>query len=98
MQLITKEQFAVMGTTAEVQVIDGDPSIVQRAQHRLTALEARWSRFRPGSDITELNREAGRCIPVAWETLLLLRRAVSGAQATDGRFDPTVGASLLAHG
>jgi thiamine biosynthesis lipoprotein len=37
-------------------------------------------------------------VPVAPETLLLLQRSVEAARATDGRFDPTVGASLVAHG
>lgn len=92
------ERFSVMGTYAEVQVIEGDPSIISQARIRLNALEARWSRFRSGSDITALNKCAGFSVPVAPETLLLLDRAVAGARATDGRYDPTVGGALLAHG
>lgn len=98
MELIAKERFATMGTTAEVQIVGGDPHLLHQAQQRLAALEARWSRFRPGSDISELNREAGRSVPVSWETQLLLRRAIAAAQATQGRFDPTIGAALIAHG
>ena len=98
MLTVTKHRFATMGTSAEVQVVDGDPTIVDQAEHRLAALEARWSRFRPGSEISELNRRAGASVPVAWETILLLERAMAAASATEGRFDPTVGASLIAHG
>lgn len=92
------ERFSVMGTHAEVQVIDGSPRLISAARSRLDALEARWSRFRSGSDITALNRCAGASVPVAPETLLLLERAMAGARATDGRYDPTVGGALLAHG
>jgi thiamine biosynthesis lipoprotein len=92
------ERFAAMGTRAEVHVVDGPARTIELVRTRLAWLEARWSRFRPGSDVSELNREAGRWVPVAPETLLLLDRAVAAAAATDGRYDPTVGAALAAHG
>jgi thiamine biosynthesis lipoprotein len=91
-------RFQVMGTEAQITVIDGDPGLLHLARLRLEALEARWSRFRSGSDTTALNLGAGSWVPVSPETLLLLDRAVAGARATDGRFDPTVGAALIAHG
>jgi thiamine biosynthesis lipoprotein len=91
-------RFSAMGTQVHVQVIGGCPGIADQARHRIDALEARWSRFRSGSDISELNRSAGRWVPVAWETIVLLQRALAAASATDGRFDPTVGAALIAHG
>ena len=87
-----------MGTHVHVQVVGGDPNVSDQARQRLAALEARWSRFRSGSEVSELNRCAGRSVPVAWETLLLLQRSVDAAFATAGRFDPTVGAALIAHG
>lgn len=94
----TVERFAVMGTRAEVQVVDGDPALAVRARRRLEDLEARWSRFRPSSDIATLNRRAGEAVAVAPETLLLLERALAGARATGGRFDPTIAGALVAHG
>ena len=93
-----QDEFSVMGTHAEVQVVDGDPAVLRQVRARLASLEARWSRFLPGSDISVLNRSAGSWVPVADETLLLFDRAVVGARATDGRYDPTVGAALVAHG
>lgn len=91
-------RFTTMGTRAEVTVVDGDPALLRLARARLEALEARWSRFRTGSDTTALNRAAGTWVPIAPETVLLLERAVAGARATEGRFDPTVGAAMVAHG
>lgn len=95
---VLTERFAVMGTHAEVQVVGGAPTVARQARARLDALEMRWSRFRTGSDVTALNRCAGSSVPVAHETLLLLERAVAGARATDGRYDPTVGGALISHG
>lgn len=92
------ERFGAMGTQVEVQVIGGNHSVIHQAQARVSALETRWSRFRTGSDVSALNRNAGSSVPVAPETILLLERAVAGARATGGRFDPTVGAALLSHG
>lgn len=91
-------RFTVMGTDAEVHVVDGDPALLQRARARLEELEARWSRFRADSDLSALSRNGGRWVPVAPETIVLLEHAVVAARATDGRFDPTVGSTLIAHG
>jgi thiamine biosynthesis lipoprotein len=87
-----------MGTEAEVHVVDGDPALLLEARAQLDRLEARWSRFRPESDISAISRAAGAWVPVAPETIVLLQHAVVAARATDGRFDPTVGSTLIAHG
>ncbi|MCB0961603.1 MAG: FAD:protein FMN transferase, partial [Acidimicrobiales bacterium] len=92
------ERFAAMGTRAEVQVVDGPPWLAARARARIEALEARWSRFRSGSEVAALNRCAGTPVPVTAETLLLVERALAAASATEGRYDPTVGAAVIAHG
>lgn len=95
---VIDDRFAAMGTAAHVRTVGGSTSVVAQARKRLASLEARWSRFRTGSDVSELNREAGRWVPVSDETVLLLQRSLQAARATEGRFDPTVGAALLAHG
>ena len=98
MALVEDHQFEAMGTRVHVRTVGGTSAVAHQARERLAYLEARWSRFRPGSDVSELNREAGRSVPVARETVLLLQRATAAAAATAGRFDPTVGGALLAHG
>jgi thiamine biosynthesis lipoprotein len=90
--------FAVMGSAAEVTVVDGPRSLAERARRRLTELERRWSRFVPTSEVTRMNRAAGRPVAVSPETRLLVRRALEGHAVSDGVFDPTVLGAVLRNG
>src|SRR5206468_2520497 len=65
-------------------------SLVEEAREIIEDLEARWSRFRPQSEISKLNDGAGRPVRVSAETLDLVRLAMEGTRITQGRFDPTV--------
>jgi thiamine biosynthesis lipoprotein len=87
-----------MGTQVELLAVDAPSGALAAARDRLADLEARWSRFRPDSEISTLNRAAGRPVTVSPETLTLLALAVLGWQATAGRFDPTVLDTLEAAG
>lgn len=91
-----------MGTTAHVVVVDPSEAAAARAaadaRVRLEALEAKWSRFQPGSEISRLNRVSGAPTIVSPETLDLLDHAVEGWARTGGRFDPTVLDALVALG
>jgi thiamine biosynthesis lipoprotein len=91
--------FHVMGTEGNI-VVHGNARerAVAHVLDRLSELERRWSRFRPDSDISRINAAHGRPVRVAAETATLLRRAIEGWRASDGLFDPTVGAAMLAHG
>jgi FAD:protein FMN transferase len=85
-----------MGTTAHVVVVGGDePSLLTYARGRLLDLDRRWSRFRPDSELSRLNRRAGRPVVVSGETFRLVERSVAAWSATGGRFDPTVLAALV---
>ena len=79
-----------MGTTAHVIVTDGAPGLADRAVARLEELEARWSRFRPDSEISRLNERPGVPVVVSPETYQLIERALDGWRLTAGRFDPTL--------
>lgn len=84
--------FRAMGTTAHV-VVNGSERLLERAATRIEDLEARWSRFRPDSEISRLNRHgSGR---VSQDTADLISRSISGWRHTGGRFDPTVYRSLV---
>jgi thiamine biosynthesis lipoprotein len=87
-----------MGTQVELLAVGGSPGALAAARSRLAELEARWSRFRPDSEISTLNRAAGRPVAVSPETLTLLALAVLGWETTGGRFDPTVLDALEAAG
>ena len=80
----------VMGTTAHVMVVDGPEVLVDRAVERLEDLEARWSRFRPDSELSRLNEHSGVPVVVSPTTFELVERAVEGRRLTGGRFDPTL--------
>ncbi|MGA0894887.1 MAG: hypothetical protein ACO3S5_09705, partial [Ilumatobacteraceae bacterium] len=48
-------EFRVMGSAAEIEVIDGSDELLAVAERRLRFLEQRWSRFIDSSDISRLN-------------------------------------------
>ncbi|MGY1735035.1 FAD:protein FMN transferase [Geodermatophilus sp. SYSU D00684] len=91
--------FPVMGSTAHVVVVADDPApLLAHARRRLDELEARWSRFRPDSEVSALNAAAGRPVPVSADTAVLVGRSLDGWRRTGGLFDPTVHAALLGLG
>jgi FAD:protein FMN transferase len=87
-----------MGTEAELLAVDPPGEALAHAGARLAALEARWSRFRPDSEVSALNRAGGRPVVVSPETFTLVALAVLGWRVTGGRFDPTVLDALEAAG
>jgi FAD:protein FMN transferase len=62
------------------------------------AVDARFSRFAEESELSKVNRGAGRWQPVSPMFADLLRLALSGSAATDGLFDPTILPELVAAG
>ncbi len=84
-----------MGTWAQVVVAGGPPGAAEWARARVAQLEARWSRFRPDSEVSRLNRAGGRPVVVSADTVTLVALALSGQRATGGRFDPTLLGPLL---
>lgn len=91
-------RFRAMGTEVQVTVVGGDERSLAAARDRIVDLEARWSRFRDSSEISTLNRNRGHPVIVSPETFDLVARAIYAWEATQGRFDPTVGQVLAAHG
>jgi thiamine biosynthesis lipoprotein len=88
-----------MGTDVHVIVADGDARhLVDIARRRIEALERRWSRFLPESELSRLNAAGGRPRVVSADTFELVRRGVAGWRATKGRFDPTVLQAVVASG
>jgi FAD:protein FMN transferase len=87
-----------MGTDVHVVVVGGRPGLVEDAAPFLEDLEARWSRFRPTSEISMLNAVAGLPVRVSAVTLSLIELALQGARMTDGMFDPTVLGAVLRAG
>ncbi len=95
---LVESRFRAMGTEVHVAVVGSAPALLDVAEKRIRALERRWSRFLETSEISVLNRSAGRPVIVSADTFTLVARAVFAWDATGGQFDPTVGPALAAHG
>ncbi|MBX7118260.1 MAG: FAD:protein FMN transferase [Gemmatimonadaceae bacterium] len=66
---------------------------IARAFARIDALEDVLSDWRPASELSLLaDRRVGEAVPVSGELMAVLQVALDIARATDGAFDPTVGA------
>jgi thiamine biosynthesis lipoprotein len=97
---VVSHEVVAMGTTAELMVVgDHGDLLIEWATSRLAALEARWSRFIPVSELNRLGRQAGTGpVEVSPETVDVIGRAVSLWYVTRGRFDPTVRRALESRG
>jgi thiamine biosynthesis lipoprotein len=86
--------FEAMGTHVHVLVVATDERaaarLLQFATERIEQLEARWSRFRPTSEISRLNASAGTPCVVSADTVRLVESMRLGYAVTNGAYDPTV--------
>jgi thiamine biosynthesis lipoprotein len=89
-------RFHTMGTIAHI-VSDLDGA-VEEARTELERLEGLWTRFRPTSDISRLNRAGGRPCPVAPETATLIGHGCAAWELTDRLFDISVYDALIQAG
>lgn len=92
--------FEAMGTSCRV-VVGGsadDDGLAAAAAEQVRQLERRWSRFRPDSEICQLNLHPGRLMIVSAPTFDLVMRAERARVATGGRFNPLLLDQLEAAG
>jgi thiamine biosynthesis lipoprotein len=95
--LYTK-RFRVMGGGGELRFVDDRgtavaETIARRAMEEAERIERKYSRYLPGSVLSQLNRNAGRTpVAVDPETAWLVETALQLAEVTGGAFAPTVGA------
>ncbi len=89
--------FKAMGTPCEIQLFSEHPGKASRLAKRMIAdvqrLEAKYSRYRPDSFLSQINQVAlqGGSIVVDEETAYLLNYAETCYQQSDGLFDITSG-------
>lgn len=86
-----------MGTLVEITLMEGErerfDEAVDAAFGEIERLEALLSSYRPDSDISRINRNAGKGpLPVSPDTFEVTKEALRIAGLTNGAFDPTVGA------
>jgi len=90
-------QDRAMGTSVNIQV-DGSDQLAAKALKRIRALEQRWSRFLPDSDISRCNQSRGFPVSVHSDTRTLVRHGLRAWELTDGALDPTVLDAVIAAG
>ena len=73
-------------------------SAVARAFAHFREMEARCNRFDPTSELYALTARVGEAVPVGTVLFEATRFALAVAAASDGAFDPTLGATLARRG
>ncbi len=97
---MVRDAFPAMGTRVELLLDAPDGPAARRAcaaaRAEVARLEDLLSRFRPGSELSRLNRVRG--MRAGTDLLRVLRAALALRHRTGGRFDPTIGAAVAACG
>jgi thiamine biosynthesis lipoprotein len=95
-----RETFRAMGTEVELLLdADAGPSACRAlglARAEVERLEAVFSRFRPGSELSLLNRDRSR--RSSPDLLRVVELALAARERTEGLFDPTVHDAVAAAG
>jgi len=82
-------------------VYSEDPAVstaLQSVEAWMQEVEQTLSRFRPTSDLSRLNAQAGHPYPASDILWQVTRHALEAARRTEGLFDPTSGQALIASG
>lgn len=87
-----------MGTTFEVFALDDPNRAAALVSAEAAALEARFSRFSPASELSRLNAAAGEWTPVSDDLLEVLLLAQDAQAWTEGVFNPLVLPAMVAAG
>jgi thiamine biosynthesis lipoprotein len=86
-----RREFHAMGSTIELLLPQEQ---ADRGSSAVRQLFAEWeqtlSRFQPDSELSRLNRAAGKPVRVSHLLLKVLQTALTAALATEGMFDPTL--------
>jgi len=95
---VARRTLPVMGTIAEITVVDRSEALAQQGVEAVIAelrfVDALMTRFRGDSDIGRANRLAGReGVTVSRETAEVIEVSLRWASASEGRFDPAIGAA-----
>ncbi|HKI48618.1 MAG TPA: FAD:protein FMN transferase [Desulfobacteria bacterium] len=93
-QVTRRTQF-IMGTLVEITVSHSDPDVIQavttQAFDEMTHIEQLMSTYLPDSEISRINRAAGKeAIPVSPEVEEVIREGIYWSEKSNGAFDITV--------
>ena len=92
--------FRALGTTAFVASVDPErlPAAREAVEGIVEAFDVACSRFRPDSELSELNAASGSSVRVSPLLLEAVGAALRAARITGGDVDRTVGEALIALG
>lgn len=103
-RILVQRSGRAMATEIHVQLAVA-PKEEVAAQHAIDAcmawfaeVDERLSRFRPESDLSQLNCASGKWFAASDVLYMAVERSVMAAQASKGFFDPTLLPQLMAHG
>lgn len=91
----------LLGTYLEIALHEpgsNGAAAIEEAFAGIEQAQRLWSFQAPDSELTQLNRQPGRRVPIARATLRLLRLARAVTQLSEGRFNCTLGGQLVAQG
>ena len=88
--------FACMG--CEIALDVADPAAARAARRLLERMDERLSRFRPGSELSRLNRDGRETVPASALLRSAVRAACWSAERSGGLVDPTLLSAMTAHG
>ncbi|MEO6578312.1 MAG: FAD:protein FMN transferase [Candidatus Limnocylindria bacterium] len=88
-------KFRSMGTEVVVLLPPNHQRDAGRVRSLFEAWDARFSRFDPSSELSRVNGRAGHAVRVSPVMLEAVRVAVRAAHATNGTFDPLLGARMI---
>lgn len=98
---VLEHRGRIMGTDLHLVAVGTDEAVagaVARAVARLALLEARWSRFRPTSELSRAASATGAWVDVSDDTVRLVTAGLEAWARTGGRCDLTGGAAIVAAG
>jgi thiamine biosynthesis lipoprotein len=96
--LAVSREFAGMGGTIEVQLVNRDEDDAGRIEALFAAYERTMSRFLPDSELCALNAATGAPFEASPVLFDAVRLALEWSRATHGTFDPTLLDELEAAG
>ncbi len=93
-QVFSKTQV-LMGTIAEIKIIDDAPvraeETIKRCFERIKEIEDKMSFRNPESELSFLNRNAGKKVKVSKDLFYVLEKSLAYSKLSDGAFDVTIG-------
>jgi thiamine biosynthesis lipoprotein len=90
----TTFRFRSMGTDISVLLPSSHRREAIRVQRLFVDWDRRLSRFRRDSELSRVNAAAGTDVGVSAKTFEVIDAALRAARATNGRFDPLLGARM----